>query len=267
MSIQTLYTAATGMHSLETKLDVIANNMANINTTGFKRGRVNFEDLFYRHEILPGSQNAIGNFTSTGVSVGLGSRVQSIQTDHRQGNFQETGNQLDLAIEGRGFFQLQDPSGVTVYTRAGNFDVDANGNIVMGSASSGRLLQPSLTIPNDATGIVINPDGLVFVRQFGVAQLQQVGQIQTAQFINPDGLLKLGENLYGETPASGAPVQGNPGQVGLGVIRQGFLEASNVEPVGELIDLITTQRGFELNSQAIQAADQVLQLVNNLRRI
>lgn len=268
MSVQTLYTAATGMTSLETKLDVIANNLANIETTSFKRGRANFEDLFYRHEKMPGAEDAAGQYTPTGVSIGLGSRVASVQTEFRQGAFQQTGRELDVAIEGPGFFQVVEPgTGDIVYTRAGNFSINANGELVIGSASTGRLLEPPITIPQDATAIAISPQGTVSVRQPNTPQLSQVGEIELVAFVNPEGLLKLGENLYAETDASGAPIAGTPGQEGIGVLRQTMLEASNVEPVHELIDLITTQRAFELNSQAIQAGDQIMQLVANLRRM
>lgn len=266
MSVQTLYTAATGMQALETKLDVIANNLANINTTGFKKGRANFEDLFYRHQPLPGNQDSAGGLTATGSSVGMGTRVSSIQTDFRQGATQQTGGTYDIAIEGTGFFQVQDPNGGLVFTRAGNFSINANGQLVLGSATSGRLLEPAITIPPDATGVSIGPDGTVLVTQPGNTQPSQAGQIQLATFQNPEGLLKMGENLYSQTAASGTPTAGNPSQNGLGALKQRWLEASNVEPVQELIDLITTQRSFELNSQAIQAGDQILSLVANLRR-
>jgi len=266
MSVQTLYTAATGMESLQTKLDVIANNLANVNTTSFKRDRANFEDLFYRHEVLPGAPDSAGNLTAVGTQVGLGTRVESTQTDFRQGAFQQTQRPLDVAIEGNGFFVVTDPSGQPLYTRAGNWTTNANGQIVVGSASTGRLLDPPITLPNDTTGIVISPDGIVSVTQAGNANLQQVGQIQLAIFQNPQGLLKLGENLYSESDASGAPTLGNPGQNGAGQLQQNTLEASNVEPVQELIDLITTQRAFELNAQTVQAGDQILQLIANLRR-
>ena len=266
MSIQNLYTAATGMEALQTKLDVIANNLANVNTTAFKRDRCNFEDLFYRHEILPGAQDSAGNLTPVGVQVGLGTRVQSTQTDFRQGALQQTTRQLDVAIEGQGFFVVTDPSGQPVYTRAGNWNINNNGQIVVGSANTGRLLDPPISIPNDTTGISISSDGIVAVTQSGNPQLQQVGQIQLATFQNPQGLLKLGENLYQETSASGSPVLNNPGQNAAGTLQQTMLEASNVEPVNELIDLITTQRAFELNAQTVQAGDQVLQLIANLRR-
>jgi len=266
MSVQTLYTAATGMQALETKLETIANNLANVNTVAFKRDRANFEDLFYKNELLPGRQDAAGQFAPTGVAIGMGTRVSSTQTDHGQGAFQETGNPLDIAISGKGFFQVTDPSGEIYYTRAGNFDINANGDMVVGSASLGRLLEPQITFPPDITGISISPDGIVEVQQAGAAELQQIGQIQLAYFVNPDGLLKLGENLYQETSASGAATIVNPGSDGVGVLRQAMLESSNVEPVQELIDLITTQRAFELNSQAVQAGDQILQQVTNLRR-
>ena len=266
MSVQTLYTAATGMESLETKLDVIANNLANVNTVGFKKDRANFEDLFYRNEVLPGAETQ-GSLTPTGVHIGLGSRVSSVQSNFGQGAFQLTNGQLDLAIEGNGFFPIEAPAtNQTLYTRAGNFSLNADGQIVMGSATGGRFLDPQISIPADATGIVISPDGDVSVRAGDQQQLQQVGTIQLASFANPDGLLKLGDNLFAETDASSSATLGTPGQQGFGAIRQNVLEMSNVEPVQELIDLITTQRAFELNSQTVQAGDQILQLVANLRR-
>jgi len=266
MSVQTLYTAATGMQALETKLDVIANNLANVNTTAFKKGRANFEDLFYRHHVLPGAEVNGGGMSATGTSIGLGTRVNSVQTDFKQGAFQQTNNSLDVAIEGNGFFQALDSDGSTVYTRTGNFSRNSDGNLVLGSASTGRLLDPQISIPEDAINIAIQPDGRVLVTQPGSTSATEVGQIQLATFINPEGLLKKGENLFLPTEAAGNVTTGNPGDTGIGVLKQNALEASNVEPVQELIDLITTQRSFELNSQAVQAGDQILQLVANLRR-
>jgi flagellar basal-body rod protein FlgG len=267
MTVQTLYTAATGMEALETKLDVIANNMANINTTGFKKDRANFEDIFYRQYRLPGAQDADGNTTSTGIEVGLGTRVSSTQSNHEQGAFETTGNQLDLAIEGDGFFQVVNPNGGFYYTRAGNFGLNALGQMTLGSANNGYLVEPSVTIPPEAIDVVITSDGQVQYRTQDSPTLQTLTALQLAKFVNPDGLLKLGDNLYQETDASG-PVQiGDPAEQGFGNIRQGFLEASNVEPVTELIDLITTQRAFELNSQVVQAGDQIMQIVANLRRL
>jgi flagellar basal-body rod protein FlgG len=266
MTIQTLYTAATGMNSLETKLDVIANNMANINTTAFKRDRANFEDLMYRNYRLPGTLDAANNTTPTGIKVGLGSRVQSVQSEFRQGTMQQTNKPLDVAIEGNGFFEVQDPNGTIVYTRAGNFSVNAQGTLVIGSAQTGRLLSPNISIPQDATDVSISASGQVMARQPGQQNLSNVGQLTLSTFVNPEGLLKLGENLYALTDASGQAIQNPPGIGGTGQLRSGYLEASNVEPVQELIDLITTQRAFELNSQIVQAGDQILQLVSNLRR-
>ena len=267
MSVQTLYTAATGMEAMETKLDVIANNLANINTTGFKKDRANFEDLLYRTEVYPGVQDATQTPSAVGTQVGLGVRVTSTQTDHRQGTLQQTGQQFDLAIQGRGFFQVLDPaSSETYYTRAGNFDVNANGELVIGSAQVGRLLQPPIQIPNDALKVTINGNGEVMAKLPQQEQLANVGQIELAQFVNDDGLLKLGENMYQATDASGQATTGTPTQDGLGQLWQGNLEASNVQPVQELIDLITTQRAFELNSQAVQAGDQIMQNISNLRR-
>jgi len=266
MGIQSLHAAATGMSAMETRLNVVANNLANVSTTGYKRDRANFEDLYYQHERLPGAEDRASEPTPTGISVGLGVRLTSTQTEFEQGSFIQTDRELDVAIEGRGFFQVSDPSGQIYYTRAGNLNVNANGYLVVGSAYTGRLLEPPISIPKDAIGISISPEGIVAVKQPNNTQMTQVGQIELAAFINPDGLLKLGENLYQETDASGSPILGNPGQEGLGVLRQGALEGSNVEPVRELIELIATQRAFEMNSQIIKAGDEMMQLVSNLRR-
>ena len=266
MTVQTLYTAATGMEAMESKLDVIANNMANINTTGFKKDRANFEDVFYRQYRLPGALDADSTRTATGIEVGLGTRVSSTQSNFKQGSFQTTNNTLDFAIEGDGFFQVQNPNGGFYYTRAGNFNLNANGQLVLGSAQKGYLLEPSLTVPPEATGIVVTADGQVQYSTQTSPNLQTLGQLQLAKFVNPDGMMKLGDNLFQKTDASGDEQTGAPGQQGFGNIRQGFLEASNVEPVTELIDLITTQRSFELNSQVVQAGDQIMQIVANLRR-
>ncbi len=202
MTIQALYSAATGMTAMETKLDVVSNNLANIETTAFKRDRANFEDLFYRHDKFPGAEDTAGQYTPTGIAIGLGVRTQSTQTEFTQGPIKQTGQELDVAIEGRGLFQVQNPDGMTLYTRAGNWSKNSNGNLVTGSASDGRLLEPPIVIPPDATAIVISPEGIVSVQQPGNNQLTQVGQIELASFINPQGLLKLGENLYKETDAS-----------------------------------------------------------------
>jgi len=267
MTIQSLYTAATGMEAMESKLDVIANNMANINTTAFKKDRANFEDVFYRQYRLPGALDADSNRTATGVEVGLGTRVSSTQSNFKQGSFQTTNNPLDFAIEGDGFFRVQNPNGDFYYTRSGNFNLNAEGQLVLGSAQKGYVVGDGISIPNDATAIVVTADGEVQYSTQTQTSLQSAGKLELSKFVNPDGLLKLGENLYQKTDASGDEQTGKPGQDGFGNLRQGFLEASNVEPVTELIDLITTQRSFELNSQVVQAGDQVMQLVANLRRV
>jgi flagellar basal-body rod protein FlgG len=266
MVVQALYSAATGMTAMETKLDVISNNLANMETTAYKCARANFEDLFYRQEKLPGTQDTAGQYTPTGIAIGMGVDTESTQTNFVQGAFRETGKELDVAIEGRGFFQVMNPDGTTLYTRAGNFSVNSNGNLVIGSANTGRLLEPPITIPEDTLAISISPEGIVSVQQPGNNNLTQQGQIELATFINPEGLLKLGENLFAETDASSAPILANPGQDGMGLVRQNMLEASNVEPVQELIDLITTQRAFEMNSQTIKVGDELMSNIANLRR-
>lgn len=266
MSFQSLYTAATGMRAMETKLDVIANNLANNSTTAFKKDRANFEDLLYRQHRLPGTQDADGNITSTGVEVGLGVRVSSTQSDFDQGAVQSTGNQLDIAIEGEGFFAVTGANGETLYTRAGNLGINANNELVIGSASLGYRIEPGVSIPEEALDVGIAPTGEITFRQAGQTQLTQAGQLQLANFVNPDGLLKMGDNLFAETDASGAATLANPRSPGFGSVQQGFLEASNVDATTELIDLINTQRSFELNSQVIRAGDEIMELVANLRR-
>jgi flagellar basal-body rod protein FlgG len=267
MSVQALYTAATGMNALETKLDVIADNLANVNTTAFKAARCNFEDLYYRQLKLPGTQDALQNYTPTGIAIGLGTRVQSTQTDFAQGAFQSTDNPLDLAIDGPGFFVVVDPStGQNVYTRAGNFSINASGQLVVGSAQTGRVVTPAITFQPDTINVSVSAEGNVTAQQSGSTQFALAGTLQLARFINPEGLLKMGENLYSETQSSGPALPGTPGQSGLGTLVSSTLELSNVSPVNELVNLITTQRSFELNSQAVQAGDQIMQLINNLRR-
>jgi flagellar basal-body rod protein FlgG len=267
MPLQALRTGATGMIAMENNLDVIANNLANVNTVAFKRSRLNTENLFYQQVKLPGAQDAQNNYAPTGIAIGLGTRVQGTQIMFQQGTFNNTNNPYDVAINGDGFFQVIDPTTNNfLYTRAGNFGINANGVLVIGSAQTGRVVQPQVTIPIDTTGIVISAEGNVSIQQYGQTQFAQVGQLQMAKFLNPDGLLAMGENLFQETLSSGAAIFGQPGTNGLGTLQQNFLEQSNVEPTNELIDLIQTQRSFELNSQAVQAGDQMLQLINNLRR-
>lgn len=263
MSLRAIHSAASGMEAHQFGIDTIANNLANASTTAFKRSRGNYEDLFYQHFKVPGAEAAAGQ-TGVGVSVGLGTRIQSTSQDFNQGSMLETNGDLDVAIIGEGFFQV-DNGGVLSYTRAGNFSMNAEGTLVTESADSGRILQPPITLPIDAQNISIQSDGTVNYRD-ATGATQPAGQIQLHRFPNRGGLLQQGENLYAETLASGAATPGTPGTDGYGQLRHRFLESSNVEPVRELVELIKTQRHFELNSQTIQAADQMLQLISNLRR-
>lgn len=265
MGVRALYTSATGMAANSFNLDTIANNLANAGTTAYKQNRANFEDLFYEHYKLPGVQDNAGNITPTGISLGLGTRVQSTEGDFSQGSMVTSNGTYDLAIAGEGFFQVND--GVQdLYTRAGNFTLNANGQIVIASADKGYVLEGGITIPQDAINVSISGDGVVSYQQQGSNQIQTAGNIQLARFINNQGLLRQGDNLFLPTTASGDAQLGVPGTEGRGQIRQGFLEQSNVEPVRELVELIKTQRNFELNSQVVQAADQALQTVANMRR-
>ncbi len=268
MGIQALYTAATGMKAMDFKLDVTANNLANIETTAFKRSRVNFEDILYQTIEEPGVRNGLDQPLPLGQQVGLGVQVSNTQLNFEQGSFDQTLQPFDIAIEGDGLFQVQafiDGQETTVYTRAGNFTKNANGELVLAN-SFGARLEPQITIPQDAVDVQISPQGLVAVRSQGALEFQDIGQIQLARFINPSGLKQLGKNLYAQTDASGPPLIANPTQDGTGSLLQANLELSNVDPVRELVELIRTQRSFELNSQSIQSADQTLQTVNNLRR-
>ncbi|WP_339734108.1 flagellar basal-body rod protein FlgG [uncultured Gimesia sp.] len=265
MAIRALYTGASGMAVNDFNLDTIANNLANAGTTAYKQSRANFEDIFYEHYKLPGVQDNAGNITPTGISLGLGARVQSTEGDFSQGSILPTEGTWDMAIVGDGFFQVNDGT-QTLYTRAGNFSLNANGSVVMASADKGYLMEPNISVPQDAINISISGDGVVSYQQQGSNQIQVAGNIQLARFINNQGLLRQGDNLFAETTGSGNAQVGDPGTEGRGQIRQGFLEQSNVEPVRELVELIRTQRNFELNSQVIQAADQALQTVANMRR-
>ncbi len=268
MAVTALHAAATGMRAQDMKLDVLANNLANVNTVGFKRSRVNFEDLLYQVKREPGIRNAENEPIPHGIQVGLGVRVSGTQQDFGQGSIDRTNNELDVSIEGEGFFQIQtirDGAQVFAYTRAGNFSQNAQGNLVLGN-TDGAIVTPQITIPPDATAISIGNNGEVSVLQQGQPTLNIIGQLQLARFVNPEGLKQIGQNLLLETDASGPPLTGVPQTDGLGTTRQNQLEMSNVDPVRELVQLILTQRSFELNSQTIQAADEALQTVANLRR-
>lgn len=261
--MRSLYTAASGAQAQQFHIDIIANNVANVNTTGFKRVRAEFQDLLSQTFEAAGALTAQGTNVPLGVQVGLGVGVSATQRIWLPGSVQQTGNPLDMAIQGEGFFQVLLPNGQTAYTRDGSFKRDANGQLV---TSDGYQMQPAITIPSDANQIVINPDGNVFVRQSGSQTLNQVGQLQLAMFSNPAGLESVGRNLFVDSPGAGAPTQGVPGQGQFGstTLNQGFLENANVQIVEELIGLITAQRAFEANSQVMKASGEVLQQVNNI---
>jgi flagellar basal-body rod protein FlgG len=268
MAITALHSAATGLRALSTRIDVVANNLANAETTAFKRSRVNFEDLMYLQLKQPGVTNAAGDLTPAGIYVGLGTRISNTQIDVEQGSLENTGRPLDVGIEGNGFFKVKilDSIGDGFgYTRNGNFFVNNEGDLVLG-LGDGYKLVPPIQIPTGTTDISISESGLVEIRRAGEDRTTQVGQLEITQFINPQGLRLLGGSIYVGTEASGEPITGKPGEDGAGVILQGYLESSNVDPVKELVTLIKTQRAFELNSQSIQTADQALQTIGNLRR-
>ncbi len=263
-----LDSAASGLNALNTRLDVLANNLANVNTTGFKKSRANFEDLLYIEREQPGVENANGDQKPTGLYVGLGVKVSGTQVSFQQGSPISTDRELDLLIDGDGFFQVQvedDRGDGIAYTRAGNFTLNSEGEVVLAN-SQGRRLIPNVQVPDDATQIEVDQEGRIFVLQPGEVALQEVGQLEIATFVNPAGLSQIGETLFQETAASGEPLVGEPGQEDRGRIRQGQLESSNVDPTEELVELIRTQRAFELNSQTIRAADEVLQQIAQIRR-
>jgi flagellar basal-body rod protein FlgG len=259
--IRSLWTAKTGMEGQQTKLDAISHNLANVGTTGFKRGSVVFEDLMYQTLRQPGAATGEQSTLPTGLQLGLGVRVAASTRNFSQGTPQQTTNPFDVAIKGQGFFQIQLPDGSTGYTRDGSFQVDANGQIV---TNSGYVLQPGITVPANVLAVTIAQDGTVQATLPGQTAPQGLGQIQLANFINPAGLLSLGGNLYAETDASGAPNAGAPNAGGLGALLQGYTEASNVNVVEELVNMIATQRAYELNSKAIQTSDQMLQRLGQL---
>lgn len=268
MAITALHAAASGMRALDEKLNVVANNLANVNTHGFKGMRVNFEDLLYQVKREPGIPNIDTEPIPHGILIGTGVKVSGTQLNFEPGSVDPTNRPLDWQIDGEGFFQvttIYDGARIFAYTRAGNFARNAVGNIVLGN-SSGPVLEPPIAIPDDAIEISVGRNGEVRVRQQGSSTLNVIGQIELARFVNPEGLKTIGQNLYVETDASGPPVNAPPQSDGLGAINQNQLEMSNVDPVRELIDLITTQRAFELNSQSIKSADETLQIISNLRR-
>jgi len=257
-----LYTAASGMLAQQLNLDNIANNLANASTAGFRGTRLQFQDLIYQEMVVPGSAATQQTTVSTGLQIGLGTRASASEVLQTQGDFNNTGNSLDLAIQGAGFFQVKQTNGETAYTRAGSFHLDQQGNVV---TANGDPLEPSVTIPAGATSISVGSDGTVTVSMPGQTNAQQVGSIQLATFPNPGGLLANGNNMFTATTASGDPIVGTPGgSEGLGTLQQGMLEDSNINVVDEFIQMIVTQRAYESNSKVVQAADQMLQDVNNL---
>jgi flagellar basal-body rod protein FlgG len=261
--LRALYTAATGMQAQQINIDTIANNIANVNTTGFKQGRAEFQDLLYQNIRTAGTASSSSTTYPVGLQLGLGTRAVATARIFSQGDFQQTGNPLDLVIQGQGFFQVRLPSGETAYTRDGTFHLNAQGSLV---TADGSVLEPQLTIPPSAQNIVIGADGTVSVTLAGQTAAQQVGTVQLATFQNSGGLNPVGSNLYMATTASGDAITGTPGQTGLGTINQGFLEQSNVDIVKEMVNMIVAQRAYEVNSKAIKVADDMLSQINNLSR-
>ena len=259
--IRSLWIAKTGMEAQQTQMDVISNNLANVSTNGFKRSRAVFEDLLYQTLRQPGAQSSQQTQLPTGFQLGTGVRPVATERVFTQGNLQQTGNSKDVAIQGQGFFQVLLPDGATAYTRDGNFQTDSQGQLV---TSSGFAIQPAITIPANAQSISIGRDGTVSVTQSGSTSPVQVGTLQLATFVNSAGLQSLGENLYVETAASGTASTNTPGTNGAGLLNQGYVETSNVNVVEELVNMIQTQRAYEINSKAIQTSDQMLQRLAQL---
>jgi flagellar basal-body rod protein FlgG len=253
--MRALYSGASGMHAQSLNMDVISNNLANINTTGFKKSRAEFQDLIYQTLREPGAKSTIATEIPTGMQVGLGVKPIAINRIFSQGNFKQTGNALDMVIEGDGFFQVTMPDGTIAFTRDGSFSKDSTGRVV---TNDGYPVEPALTIPADAISITIGNDGTVSILRPGETEATEVGTIQLTKFVNPAGLKSLGKNLYLNTTSSGDPIQGTPGLEGLGTIAQGYQEMSNVDIVEELVGMIIAQRAYESNSKTIRAADQML---------
>lgn len=259
--IRSLWIAKTGLDAQQTQMDTIANNLANVSTNGFKRSRAVFEDLLYQTLRQPGAQSSQQTQIPSGLQIGTGVRPVAAERIFTQGNLQQTGNQLDVAIQGNGFFQVLMPDGTTSYTRDGSFQQNAQGQLV---TSSGFPIQPALTIPPNALTVTISQDGVVSITQPGVAAPVQIGSLQLATFINPAGLMGQGQNLYQETGSSGAPSTTVPGINGSGTLNQNYVETSNVNVVEEMVNMIATQRAYEINSKAITASDQMLQKITQM---
>jgi flagellar basal-body rod protein FlgG len=255
-----LWAAKTGLDAQQTRMAVVSNNLANVNTTGFKKSRAVFEDLLYQNVRQVGAATSQDTQAPSGMSLGTGVRVVATEKTYTQGNLSQTGNSLDLAVNGRGFFQILLPDGTLAYTRAGDFQLSSQGQLV---TSSGYVVQPGISIPQGAQSISIGADGVVSVLLAGQSAPTQVGTLQLADFVNPAGLQARGENLLLETAASGTAQPGTPGQSGLGTLQQGAIESSNVNVVEEMVNMIETQRAYEMNTKAIQTTDQMLQYLSN----
>jgi len=259
--MRSLWISKTGMEAQQTQLDTISNNLANASTNGYKKSHAVFEDLMYQNLRQVGANSSEQTTLPTGLQVGLGTRAVATARNFSQGNLQQSGNALDVAVRGNGFFQVQMPDGTVGYTRDGSLQVDAQGVLV---TNNGYAVQPGITIPVGAQGVTIAPDGTVTAMLSGQTAPQSLGQIQLASFVNPAGLEPKGQNIFTETSASGTPSAGAPGLNGLGALQQGFVETSNVNVVEELVSMIQTQRAYELNSKAIQTSDQMLQKLGQL---
>lgn len=260
--LRALSTAATGMMAQQINIDVISNNVANVNTTGFKKSRAEFQDLLSQTIKAAGAQISQGTNQPVGIQIGLGTRTSATAQDFTEGSFNSTGGKLDVAIEGDGFLEVQKDDGTTAYTRDGSLKIDGNGQLC---TSDGFIIQPQITIPTNAQDITITPDGKISVTTPGTTAQTEVGTLKLAKFANPKGLSALGKNLYAETSASGKAIEGTANQEGFGSLQQGFLEGSNVQVVEELTNLIQAERAFEANSKLIKSSDEILRIANNLQ--
>lgn len=259
--LRSLTTAATGMLAQQLNIDVISNNLANVNTAGYKKVRAEFQDLLAQTIKAPGAQIFQGTVQPVGIQVGLGTKTSATVRDFSEGTLKQTGGKLDMAIEGGGFFQVLMDDGSIAYTRDGSFKMDANGQL---TTSDGFIVQPQVSISNDAIDIIITPDGSIFEKKAGEAEPTNIGLLTLTKFANTAGLTSLGKNLHSETAASGNPIEGQPGQEGFGTLQQGYIEGSNVQVVEELINLIQAERAFEVNSKLIKSSDELLRIVNRM---
>ncbi|MBD3346727.1 MAG: flagellar basal-body rod protein FlgG [Chitinivibrionales bacterium] len=261
--LRSMYTAATGMECQQLYMDTISHNLANVNTSGFKRQKIEFHDLMYQTLREPGVRNFEGSMSPAGIEVGLGVKTAATNRIFEQGSINATSNQMDLAVEGEGFYQVMLPDGGVGYTRDGSFKLSSDGSLV---TSSGFYLEPQIVIPEGAQEFSVSPEGRVSVILPGEDTSTEIGQIELARFINPSGLKAIGGNLFAETEASGVPIVGLPGELNMGHVKQGAIEASNVQIVEEMVNMINAQRAFEIVSKSIQVSEEMLQVTNNLKR-